>query len=1061
MNPDPAKQADSAPQADTAPLADSAPQADSAPLADTDELTVSSKTGRPRLEHAGGSECHEELVAGSPLGPGRPTRTRGDDTEQDDSLGELATDDSEITVISKKPPQQFCTSAFDWRKVGELLIGKQLGSFRLDALLGVGGMGAVFQATDLQLDRQVAVKVLNSVENDPEAERRFRIEAQSAARLDHQNIARVFHVGQDQGWNYIVLELVAGQTLRQWVASRGPLDLKTAIHFFRQLAAALDHAHQRNIIHRDIKPSNVLVADDLTVKIVDMGLARIQKSVESADHEAEAGMTLGTFDYLAPEQARDPRQADQQSDLYSLGCTLYFSLVGRPPFAEATSLEKLLSHSNSARPRVTASRPDLPPSVDRLVAALMAPRKADRVPTAREFERMLLNLRTEARPTLASTLRQPARPRRAWQRLVLMSVAMTMLLVTLSVLLEGGWRDPGIPLPDWPIVEIAPSASSARAPELDQPSATVAANGSQSIDVDNLAGSGMRTSRGDATGGNRQEEAIRVARTPSNLTAFEEMRIPGPSPTAMGRGETGLTDRPFGFQTPGLLVPFLSTKEADVTDSELNLLPWWQLTEDPSSRRSLPAPRPNSPDWFEAAIPGRSSANRVEVGDDSSSSSVTLVTTLQVVPPTTEDLGLTTVKATELATRPSVQRVSSLEQALASLSRYPNVRKIELHFSGVQKVAPLQIPPSSLREIQAAVGHRPILQFSQDFIVSPVSPPHLLLESGQLEISGIDFVWATTSDLGADFPPRLFEVPLLSRLVFKDCTFQQEARESSVVGWVEPAIALGTIVPSNRLAPTWVYTNTLPLTTWEGRKQGVLTFDRCLFHGQADIVNARAAHATLLRMTDCLVITAGTVVRWGERPHRANSTGIEIEIERSTVITGQALLQTQAEGGQAAAPVNLFAHDSLFATTDMNRGLLHHSNSTGGSGVGLPEDGVATSDRSTPDRPADWLFFDGFNNTLLANRIWSESERETGRLTSSIDFEQAAGSRWFRHDLVKHRTLSLTERNHLITRVFPLPLSAGPGESLQTYVGLEAAGQGVDDAVLPVFPGRSSATRSP
>ena len=171
-------------------------------------------------------------------------------------------DDSEITVVSRKPPQSVPGHVSSSQQLGELLIGKQLGTFRLEKFLGSGGMGAVFQATDTQLHRQVAVKVLKNSEGDPDAIRRFRTEAQSAARLDHENIARVYHVGQDKGWNYIVLELVEGRTLRQLVLDSGPLAYPLTINYFRQLAGALQHAHHRKIIHRDIKPSNVLITPD-------------------------------------------------------------------------------------------------------------------------------------------------------------------------------------------------------------------------------------------------------------------------------------------------------------------------------------------------------------------------------------------------------------------------------------------------------------------------------------------------------------------------------------------------------------------------------------------------------------------------------------------------------------------------------------------------------------------------------------------------------------------------------------------------------------------------------
>ena len=364
----------------------SEPQPDKLSRAEKDlGSSIESRSSEERRESLGGDvgdllrKSESETGSSEPALESEDIITAGDATvwakrtkpsEAQDIQAEATDPDSEVTVVSKKPPQQIRSGGVDWRQVGGLLIGKQLGSFRLDELLGTGGMGAVFRATDLQLDRQVAVKVLNSSEEDPEATRRFRLEAQSAARLDHQNIARVFHVGQDQGWNYIVLELVEGRTLRQLVASEGPLTWPLALHLFKQLAAALDHAHQRNIIHRDIKPSNVLVTDDHVVKIVDMGLARNQKSMDPAHHEDEEGVTLGTFDYIAPEQARDPRKADQQSDLYSLGCTLFFALVGRAPFSEGSTVEKLLSHSTAVRPLVTMSRPDLPRAADKLVTYL-------------------------------------------------------------------------------------------------------------------------------------------------------------------------------------------------------------------------------------------------------------------------------------------------------------------------------------------------------------------------------------------------------------------------------------------------------------------------------------------------------------------------------------------------------------------------------------------------------------------------------------------------------------------------------------------------------------------
>lgn len=244
------------------------------------------------------------------------------------------------------------------QEIASQLLGQSLGHFSLDQFVGGGGMGAVFKAHDQQLDRTVAIKVLSKGHGEEEVVKRFRIEAQSAARLDHENIARVFYVGEDRGWDYIVFEFIDGQNLRDLVQQNGPLSLEEAIQFALQIAAALQHASERDVVHRDIKPSNVLVSAGGQVKLVDMGLARMHDLQREGDL-TESGVTLGTFDYISPEQARDPRNADVRSDLYSLGCTLYFVLTGRPPFPEGNFFQKLLKHQNERHSDPRLLRPDL------------------------------------------------------------------------------------------------------------------------------------------------------------------------------------------------------------------------------------------------------------------------------------------------------------------------------------------------------------------------------------------------------------------------------------------------------------------------------------------------------------------------------------------------------------------------------------------------------------------------------------------------------------------------------------------------------------------------------
>lgn len=289
-------------------------------------------------------------------------------------------DEWQDTVISQKPPVPTGDEPRPYSPIemGAALQGQQLGHFQLEQFVGGGGMGAVFRARDLSLDRTVAVKVLSRDHADPDIHRRFRNEAQSAARLDHDNISRVFYVGQDKGWNYIVFEFVDGINIRDLVAKKGPLPIAEAISYTLQVAEALEHAHRRDVVHRDIKPSNLLITASGHVKLVDMGLARLHQ-VETPESDLTAsGVTLGTFDYISPEQARDPRIADVRSDLYSLGCTFYFMLTGRAPFPEGTVLQKLLSHTSDERPDPRLYRPDLPEEVAEILNKLLARRPEQR-----------------------------------------------------------------------------------------------------------------------------------------------------------------------------------------------------------------------------------------------------------------------------------------------------------------------------------------------------------------------------------------------------------------------------------------------------------------------------------------------------------------------------------------------------------------------------------------------------------------------------------------------------------------------------------------------------------
>lgn len=249
--------------------------------------------------------------------------------------------------------------------------GLVLGHFRVDEQVGAGGMGAVFRAKDLELSRDVALKVLNPVTAaDPSLVARFRNEARACAQLNHDNIARVHFTGQQDGVHFIAYEFAAGQTIKQLIQRHGQLSSADVVNYAIQSTLALSHIDAAGVVHRDIKPANIILTDTGRIKVVDLGLAR-RESNDSVGDLTVAGTTLGTFDYIAPEQARDPRFADIRSDIYSLGCTVYHMLTGRPPYPEGTALQKLLDHQGKSPPDPRAVVSEIPVALSAIVQKMM------------------------------------------------------------------------------------------------------------------------------------------------------------------------------------------------------------------------------------------------------------------------------------------------------------------------------------------------------------------------------------------------------------------------------------------------------------------------------------------------------------------------------------------------------------------------------------------------------------------------------------------------------------------------------------------------------------------
>ncbi len=254
-----------------------------------------------------------------------------------------------------------------------------LNNYKLLDHLGTGGMSSVYLAEHMLMHRRVAIKVLpkHRVE-DSSYLARFHLEAQAAAALDHRNIVRAFDVGNEGEIHYMVMEYVEGRDLQAIVREKGPLDpLDAAAHVF-QAAAGLEHAHAAGLIHRDVKPANLLVDKSGTVKVLDLGLARFTGEERASLTVAYDENVLGTADYLAPEQALDSHGVDGRADVYSLGCSLYFLLTGRPPFPDGTLPQRLMAHQKQPPPSIKRQRPEVPDDLIRICLRMMAKKPAAR-----------------------------------------------------------------------------------------------------------------------------------------------------------------------------------------------------------------------------------------------------------------------------------------------------------------------------------------------------------------------------------------------------------------------------------------------------------------------------------------------------------------------------------------------------------------------------------------------------------------------------------------------------------------------------------------------------------
>jgi len=257
----------------------------------------------------------------------------------------------------------------------------KLGPYIVTDWIGQGGMGQVYKAVHEVMGRESAVKVLPLTKATIEAVSNFTREIRTQAQLDHMNLVRAYDAGHDGNVHYLVVEYVPGTDLRRLIRTHGSLPIQQAANVVMQAARGLDYAHKRGLIHRDVKPGNILVTPEGIAKVSDLGLAGF---VNDAEHDPRAGRIVGTADYLAPELIRSPSDISPVSDVYSLGCTLYYSVCGKVPFPGGTPRDKARRHCEETPWHPRRFNPEIPEEFVEVIADMMEKNPRDRIQTAAE-----------------------------------------------------------------------------------------------------------------------------------------------------------------------------------------------------------------------------------------------------------------------------------------------------------------------------------------------------------------------------------------------------------------------------------------------------------------------------------------------------------------------------------------------------------------------------------------------------------------------------------------------------------------------------------------------------
>lgn len=784
--------------------------------------------------------------------------------------------------------------------------GVKLGHFSILERIRTGGMGAVFKALDTRLNRVVALKVLPpAMTRDPLIVQRFQNEAQAAAQLDHENIARVYYIGEDQGLHFIAFEFVSGTNVRDLIQQHGRLPVPETVNYALQIASALVHTASQSVVHRDIKPSNIIIGPSGRAKLVDLGLARKENKDVAAVELTMAGTTLGTFDYISPEQARDPRSADTRSDIYSLGCTVYHMLTGEPPFPEGTVLQKLLQHQGDEAPDPSLKNRDVPESLCSIVRKMMAKDPRRRYQTAELLLRDLmlvagaLGLRSMSSEGLVWLSSQAPRPP-FWERNLAWMTMVAALLIIVGYLEFSTGRSlsttagtsPGVSVSDGGVPQTggnsrvtggAPSPPSRETTTQPENTSGTSSNGKFRNAAASDAEIDPPTRRTPSENMRpKDQEAANASSSPKLTVRDQRTGLEPPFPTMSGEGafRTGISLSPE-FDTAGID----AISRSNDPSGSFSLGPAEATAVRASNRPANDTPARSTVDSEGSSERPPATANR---GSDRPA-------------PTASSVGADSAETGIFIINRNGQQEKRLSLEAACAAATVDGTVIELRFDGRRLEAPVRITKKVT--IRAGRGFRPVVEFRVPQLPAETTTFRAIsLSSGSLDLTGVDVVLPVDEAVDAE-QWTVFALERADSLHLHGCNITLQNPRQRAAAIVELRVSPAAMMPE------------MANVVMQPRPPLEVELTDSVVRGEADLFFIKSVEPARLSIKQSVLSLQGSILFGrGHSELMHENAQWELRLEFVTAVLGNGLIRLDSGSmPRKLVPVQVNASNNIFS----------------------------------------------------------------------------------------------------------------------------------------------------